>query len=119
MAVNLDYRRFLSEWRTADSANIDLDVHDPPPYTWLREVAGPWWAAINDLAVADGFVIDAFEGRPAGDTLHPVHTPCAHLVMPDGAPYHRALNSTQIQEAAYRDYGVGLICAARERHRLR
>jgi hypothetical protein len=119
MAVHVDYRRFLSEWRTSDSANVDLDVTDPPRSVWLREIAEPWWAAIGELARADGFVVDTFEGHPPDEALHRVHTPCAHLVMPDGTPYHRALHSTQIQEAAYRDYGIDVICAARERHRLR
>jgi hypothetical protein len=119
VAVNVDYRRFLSEWRTSDSANVDLDVNDPPRHVWLREIAEPWWAAIGELARPDGFVIHTFEGMPPDEVPHRVHTACAHLVMPDGTPYHRALQSTQIQEAAYRDYGVRVVGSARERHKLR
>lgn len=120
MAVNADYRRFLSEWHTADSANVDLDVHDPVPYVWLREIARPWWEAISELAQADGFVIETYEGRPSDRKLiHRLHTPCARLVMPDGTPYHHALLHSQVQEAAYRDYGERVVVAARERHRQR
>jgi hypothetical protein len=119
VAVNFDYRRFLSEWRTSDSANVDLDVEDPPRDVWLREIAEPWWAAIDALARADGFVIHTFERMTPEEVPHRVHSPCAHLVMPDGSPYHRALLSAQIQEAVYRDYGVRVVCSAREQHRLR
>ena len=120
MATNADYRRFLSEWHTADSANVDLDVRDPAPYVWLRDIARPWWDAIGELARADGFVIRTFEGRPSERTAtRELHTPCARLVMPDGTPYHQALLHSQIQEAAYRDYGERVVVAARERHRER
>jgi hypothetical protein len=120
MGASDDYRRFLSEWHTADSANLDLDVNDPGWHAWLRQIAEPWWASIRALAHSDGFVIDTFEGRPSDKALmHRLHTPCARLVMPDGTPYHHALRNTQLQEAAYRDYGERVVVAARERHRRR
>jgi hypothetical protein len=120
MAVNLDYRRFLSEWFTADSSNLDREVGDPPQDVWLRDIAGPWWVAMREIAHADGFVIDTFEGRPAdASPMKRLHTPCARLVMPDGTPYHDALQYSQIQEAAYRDYGITVVSSARERHRRR
>jgi hypothetical protein len=120
MTVNADYRRFLSEWYTADSSNVDLDVRDPAQYVWLREIAEPWWAAIGELARDDGFVIETFEGRPSHRNLRDrLHTPCVRLVMPDGTPYHHALLYTQLQEAVYRDYGELVVVDARDRHRRR
>lgn len=120
MSVNSDYRRFLSEWHTADSANVDLDMHDPVLSVWLAEIARPWWEAITELAQADGFAIEMFEGRTSDKKLiHRLHTPCARLVQPDGTPYHHALLHSQIQEAAYRDYGARVVVAARDRHRQR
>jgi hypothetical protein len=120
MALNVDYRQFLNEWYTADSSNLELEVGDPAQDVWLREIAEPWWAAIGELARADGFVVETFEGRPAdAGRMDRLHTPCARLVMPDGTPYHHALQHSQLQEAAYRDYGASLVSSARERHRRR
>ncbi|MDX6455260.1 MAG: hypothetical protein QOD48_1367 [Gaiellaceae bacterium] len=118
MALHLDYRRFLSEWYAADSSNVDREVGDPTQDVWLREIAEPWWAAITEMARADGFAVETFEGRPvAGSSMKRLHTPCARLVMPDGTPYHEALTYSQIQEAAYRDYGISVVNSARERYR--
>jgi hypothetical protein len=120
MAVNADYRRFLSEWSSTDSANANLDVRDPAPYVWMRDIARPWWESMSELARVDGFRIETFEARRPHETLgRELHTPCARLVMPDGTPYHPALLHSQIQEAAYRDYGERVVVAARERHRQR
>jgi hypothetical protein len=88
-AVPEDYRHFLAEFDTDDSAYRGSWIEAGETQAdWLREIAEPWWDAIRTLARADGLELHPYEAIPTSGALTDrQHWASAQLAAPDGTPY--------------------------------